>query len=102
MDLFDFLGDIFDSAVDFRLSGGDGGVWFQRRLANFLLGAANLVSILILAYSIRYVWVVGTILGAIGTLYFGIIDLRYSIWWIREGRHGFDPPWFELFTFRKI
>lgn len=102
MDLFDLFGSVFDSATDLLLCKGDIGEWLRHRVANFLLALANIAFSLLLYFSIRSVWVIGIILGAIGMLYFLIIDVRYSFWWIREGRYGFDPPWLELFTFRSV
>lgn len=60
--------------------------WLKHLLIGLLLGLASLVFITMLVLGAgagNWFW---SILGLAGMLFFGYVDIKYTNWWIREGR----------------
>ena len=95
LDFFDLFDLVLEPIFDFLLCRGDLDVWVRKRISDFILGAGNLIFLVILAAGIHSSSVFWIIVGAIGLAFFFFWDIRYSIWWIREGRFGGTPPWLD-------
>ena len=93
--MFDFL-DIVDLFVepiaDLALCKGNFGVWCKKRIISFLLLAGSVGLLLRLVAAIESGSVAGILVWGIGSILLSVLDIRYTIWWIREGRHGADLP----------
>lgn len=100
-DFFDFFDFILDPVTDLLLCKGDFSIWLRKRFTGFLLGTASIIFLWILISAIQSRSILSIIIGAIGTLFFFIMDCRYTIWWLRYGRFGGDPPWMDEMPFPK-
>lgn len=100
-DFFDFFDFILDPITDLILCKGVLAIWLKKQLTGFLLGIATFIFLLILFSAIQSGSILFILVGAIGTIFFFIIDCRYTIWWLRDGRFGEDPPWMDEMPFPK-
>ena len=92
MDFLDILDLFIDPVYDLFLCRGNLGIWFKKRFISFLLAVGSIVFLMILTFAIRSTSVAGILVGAIGSIFFVVLDCRYAFWWIREGRFGADCP----------
>ena len=96
MDILDLIMDlIVGPGFDFVLCRGNVGLWLKKCAISFFLMIGNLLSLVILFFSIQNVSVPGIIIGAALFILFAILDFRYCTWWYQYGRFGVDPPWLD-------
>jgi len=81
-----FLDFLIDPFLDLTLCRFDLEIWFRHRVKSFLLTVPFCLSIWLLVGGISGGSWFLIVLGAVGTLFFGWLDIRYTVWWIREGR----------------
>ena len=92
MDFLDILDFFFEPFLDLALCKGKFGIWLRKRLFSSLLAVGSFIFLVVLVFAIRSGSLVGILVGLVGIVLFGIPDIWYTIWWIREGRFGMDCP----------
>ena len=91
-DILDIVDIFVEPVADFVLCRGKVGIWLKKRFISFLLLAGSVGVLLRLFSAIESGSVAGILVWGIGSILLSVLDISYTVWWIREGRHGADLP----------
>lgn len=91
-DIFDIADIFIEPAMDFALCRGKVGIWFKKQFISFLLTVVSLGFLVRLFSAIDSGSVVRIVVWSVVSILLFVLDIRYTVWWIREGRFGADLP----------
>ena len=91
-DILDIVDIFVEPVMDLALCRGKVGIWFKKQFISFLLMAGSIAMLTGLISGMKSGSTVGIVVGILGSILFFVLDFRYTVWWIREGRFGADLP----------